>query len=468
MSAKVAIIGRPNVGKSTLFNRLVGRKLALVDDEPGVTRDRREGEARLADLAFTIVDTAGLEEGDPVTLAGRMRAQTEAALMDCDAILFVVDARAGLTSADRHFAQAVRRVGKPIIVIANKAEGGSGRDGVYEAFSLGLGEPIALSAEHGEGLSELYDALVEVLPAAARLDPDEESDPEPLVLGEEEDGSELDLAKPLRIAVLGRPNAGKSTLINRILGQDRLLTGPEPGITRDSIGLDAEWSGRKLKIFDTAGLRRRSRVVEKVEKLAVADALRAVRFAEVVVLLLDATIPFEKQDLTLADLVEQEGRALVIGLNKWDLIDNKSDKARELREEADRLLPQLRGTRVIPLSGLTGAHVDRLMEAIIATDAIWNTRISTGRLNRWLAPVVDATPPPAVSGRRVKIRYITQPKARPPFFVLFGNSVDKIPEGYKRYLVNGLRETFGLIGVPIRLSMRSGGENPYAPKRRRG
>ena len=395
MSAKVAIIGRPNVGKSTLFNRLVGRKLALVDDEPGVTRDRREGEARLADLAFTIIDTAGLEEGDPATLAGRMRAQTEAALADCDAILFVVDARAGLTAADRHFAHAVRRAGKPIIVVANKAEG-LGRDGVYEAFSLGLGDPIALSAEHGEGLGELYDALVEVLPPAARLVPEEEDEAEPLQLGEEEDGSELDVTKPLRIAVLGRPNAGKSTLINRILGQDRLLTGPEPGITRDSIGLDAEWRGRKLKIFDTAGLRRRSRVVGKVEKLAVADALRAVRFAEVVVLLLDATIPFERQDLTLADLVEQEGRALVIALNKWDLVDNKSDKARELRAEADRLLPQLRGTRVIPVSGLTGAHVDKLMEAIVATDQVWNTRISTGRLNRWLTPVVDATPPPAV------------------------------------------------------------------------
>jgi GTP-binding protein len=464
---RVAIIGRPNVGKSTLFNRLVGRKLALVDDEPGVTRDRREGEARLADLAFTIVDTAGLEEGDAATLAGRMRAQTEAALADCDAILFVFDARAGLTAADRHFASAVRRAGKPILVIANKAEGLAGRDGVYDAFGLGLGDPIALSAEHGEGLGELYDALIEVLPATARLDPDEEEVAEPLTLGEEEDGSELDLAKPLRIAVLGRPNAGKSTLINRILGEERLLTGPEPGITRDSIGLDAEWRGRNLKIFDTAGLRRRSRVVGKIEKLAVADALRAVRFAEVVVLLLDATIPFERQDLTLADLVEQEGRALVIGLNKWDLIDNKSDKARELRAEADRLLPQLRGTRVVPVSGLTGAHVDKLMEAIVATDAIWNTRISTGRLNRWLAPVIDGTPPPAVSGRRVKIRYITQPKARPPFFILFGNAVASIPESYKRYLVNGLRETFGLFGVPIRLSMRASGDNPYAPKRRR-
>jgi GTP-binding protein len=464
---RVAIIGRPNVGKSTLFNRLVGRKLALVDDEPGVTRDRREGEARLADLAFAVIDTAGLEDGDSETLAGRMRAQTEAALADCDAILFVFDARAGLTAADRHFAAAVRRAGKPIVVVANKAEGLAGRDGVYEAFSVGLGDPIAFSAEHGEGLGDLYDALAAVLPTAPRVDQAEETETEPTVLAEEEDGTELDLTKPLRIAVLGRPNAGKSTLVNRILGEERLLTGPEPGITRDSIGLDAEWRGRRLKIFDTAGLRRRSRVVGKIEKLAVADALRAVRFAEVVVLLLDATIPFERQDLTLADLVEEEGRALVIGLNKWDLIDNKSDSARELRAEANRLLPQLRGARVIPISGLTGAHLDKLMEAVVATDAVWNMRISTGRLNRWLKPVVDATPPPAAAGRQVKIRYITQPKARPPFFVLFGNSVAAIPESYKRYLVNGLRETFGLFGVPIRLSLRSGGENPFVPKKRR-
>ena len=468
MSGKVAIIGRPNVGKSTLFNRLVGRKLALVDDQPGVTRDRREGEGRLADLAFTIVDTAGLEEGDPQSLAGRMRAQTETALADCDAILFVIDARAGVTAVDRHFAQAVRRADKPVILIANKAEGMAAREGVYDAFGLGLGDPIPFSAEHGEGLGELYDALVEILPAAARRDADEDDDGKPLVLGEEEDGSELDPLKPLRIAVLGRPNAGKSTLLNRILGEDRLLTGPEPGLTRDSIGLAARWQGRELKVFDTAGLRRKSRVIEKVEKLAVADALRAVRFAEVVVLLLDATIPFERQDLTLADLAEREGRAVVIGLNKWDLVDNKSDKARELRAEADRLLPQMRGARVIPVSGLTGAHLDKLMEAIVETHEIWNTRISTGRLNRWLAPVIEATPPPAVAGRRVKIRYITQPKARPPYFVLFGSQVEHIPESYKRYLVNGLRETFGLFGVPIRISMRSSGENPYAPKKRRG
>jgi GTP-binding protein len=468
MSAKVAVIGRPNVGKSTLFNRLVGRKLALVDDQPGVTRDRREGEARLGDLVFTIIDTAGLETGDGDSLAGRMRAQTEAALADCNAVLFLVDARAGVTEGDRHFAQLVRRSGKPVILVANKTEGSAGRDGAYEAFSLGLGDPIAISAEHGEGLSDLYDALAAVLPESARPEATAEDETAPLVLGEEEDGSEDDPERPLQIAVVGRPNAGKSTLLNRILGEERLLTGPEPGLTRDSIGLETVWRDRRVKLFDTAGLRRRARVVEKLEKLATADGLRAVRFAEVVVLLLDATIPFEKQDLTIADLVEREGRALVIGLNKWDLVDNKSVKAQELRAEADRLLPQLKGTRVIPVSGLTGAHVDKLLEAVVATHEVWNKRIATGRLNRWLAPVVEATPPPAVSGRRVKIRYMTQPKARPPFFILFGNQVENIPESYKRYLVNGLRETFGLYGVPIRLSLRSGGENPYAPKKRRG
>ena len=465
MSSKVAIIGRPNVGKSTLFNRLVGRRLALVDDTPGVTRDRREGEGHVGDLSFTIVDTAGLEEGDGGTLAGRMRAQTETALTDCDAILFVIDARTGLTPTDRHFAQLVRRAGKPIILLANKAEGHAGREGAIEAYGLGIGDPILFSAEHGEGLSDLYDALAEALPASARLDPDEEEQ-EPLILGEEEDGSEVDPTKPLRIAVLGRPNAGKSTLLNRILGEDRLLTGPEPGLTRDSISIETTWRDRKLKLFDTAGLRRRARVVEKLEKLAVADALRAVRFAEVVVLLLDATIPFEKQDLTLADLVEREGRALVIGLNKWDLIENKSAKAQELRAEADRLLPQLRGVRVIPVSGLTGAHVDKLLEAVIATHEIWNKRVSTGRINRWLAPVIDATPPPAVSGRRIKIRYMTQLKARPPLFALFGNQLDELPESYKRFLTNGLRETFDFAGVPMRLSTRSS-KNPFAGKARR-
>jgi len=463
VSAKVAIVGRPNVGKSTLFNRLVGRKIAIVDDTPGVTRDRREGEASLGDLAFTIVDTAGLEEGDAVSLAGRMRAQTEAALADCDVVMFMIDARMGVTGADRHFAQLLRRVDKPILLLANKSEGAAGRAGVLDAYELGMGDPIALSAEHGEGTSDLYEALRDVLPEAAAgdADGDEEAEPE---LGEDEDGPPVDPTKPLRIAVLGRPNAGKSTLLNRILGQDRLLTGPEPGLTRDSISLTAHWRDRELKLFDTAGVRRKARVVEKLEKLAVADTLRAVRFAEVVVLLLDATIPFEKQDLTLADLAEREGRAVVFGLNKWDLVENKSLAAQELRAEADRLLPQLRGARVIPVSGLTGAHVDKLLEAVIETHEVWNKRISTGRLNRWLAPVIDATPPPAVSGRRVKIRYMTQPKSRPPFFILFGNQVDSIPESYKRFLANGLRQTFGFNGVPIRLSMRGGGDNPYVGK----
>ena len=465
MSAKVAIIGRPNVGKSTLFNRLVGRKLALVDDQPGVTRDRREGEAKLGSLAFTVIDTAGLEEGDAASLAGRMRAQTEAALSDCDVVLFLIDARAGVTGADRHFAQLLRRVDKPILLLANKAENAAGRDGAREAYELGLGEPVAISAEHGEGTSDLYEALRAVLPQAEMEDERSEDDFQP-DLDEEEDGPPVDPTKPLRIAVLGRPNAGKSTLLNRILGEDRLLTGPEPGLTRDSIALTAKWRDRELKLFDTAGVRRKARVVEKLEKLAVADTLRAVRFAEVVILLLDATIPFEKQDLALADLAEREGRAVVIGLNKWDLVENKSLAAQELRAEADRLLPQLRGCRVVPLSGLTGAHVDKLMEAVVLTHELWNKRVSTGRLNRWLAPVIEATPPPAVAGRRVKIRYMTQPKSRPPFFILFGNQVESIPESYKRFLVNGLRETFGFLGVPIRISLRSGGANPYAGKKK--
>ena len=463
MSAKVAIVGRPNVGKSTLFNRLVGRKIALVDDQPGVTRDRREGEAKLGDLSFTIIDTAGLEEGDPASLAGRMRGQTEAALLDCDVVLFVIDARMGVTNADRHFAQALRRVDKPIVLLANKAENAGGRAGALDAYELGLGDPIPISAEHGEGTSDLYEALRDLLPDPTLSTPeDEEAEVE---LAEDEDGPPVDPTKPLRIAVLGRPNAGKSTLLNRILGENRLLTGPEPGLTRDSIGLSTQWRNRELKLFDTAGLRRKSRIEDKLEKLAVADAIRAVRFAEVVILLLDATIPFEKQDLTLAALAEKEGRAVVIGLNKWDLIENKSLAAQELRAEADRLLPQLRGVRVMPVSGLTGQHVDRLLEAVVETHEIWNRRISTSRLNRWLEPVIDGTPPPAVSGRRIKIRYMTQPKSRPPFFVLFGNSVEKIPESYKRYLMNGLRETFAFNGVPIRLSMRGGGVNPYDAKK---
>ncbi len=470
MSFTVAIIGRPNVGKSTLFNRLVGKKLALVDDQPGVTRDRRAGEARLGDLNFTVIDTAGLEEGGVETLSGRMRAQTEAAIEDADAIFFLVDARVGVTPEDRHFASLARRAGKPLILIANKAEGRAGEAGAYEAFALGLGDPVPLSAEHGDGFAELYSALLAALPEATALAEDEAGEGRRLELAEDEDGSELDPTKPLRIAVVGRPNSGKSTLINRLLGEERLLTGPEAGITRDSISVDFLWrqgeAERRLKIFDTAGLRKRAKVEGKLEKLAAADALRAAKFAEVVVVLLDATIPFEKQDLTIADLVAREGRALVIGVNKWDLIEDKGQKLVELREEADRLLPQVRGAAVVPVSGATGQGVDALIEAAIKAHEIWNQRISTARLNRWLEGALEQNPPPAVAGRRIKIRYVTQPKARPPHFVVFGNQLDQLPESYQRYLVNGLRQTFGLPGTPIRLTLKQG-DNPYAGKKRR-
>jgi GTP-binding protein len=444
MEPTVTIVGRPNVGKSTLFNRLVGKKLALVDDRPGVTRDRREGEARLGDLEFRIVDTAGLEEATEESLLGRMRAQTEAAIDDADVILFVIDARAGILPADRPFAEMVRRSGKPVILIANKAEGGAGMAGAYEAFSLGLGDPIPFSAEHGEGLADLFEALVPFFP-----EPDEESE-------EDED----DPSKPLQVAVVGRPNAGKSTLINRMVGEERLLTGPEAGITRDSISLDWNWRGRPVKLFDTAGLRKRARVEDKLEKLSVADALRAVQFAEVVVVLLDATIPFEKQDLSIVDLVEQEGRALVIGLNKWDLVADQQGLLKELREKAARLLPQVRGAPVVPVSGLAASGIDSLMRAVFEVHKTWNTRISTAKLNQWLGEATEANPPPAVSGRRIKIRYMTQVKARPPHFAIFGNQLDALPKSYTRYLVNGLREAFDLPGVPIRVSLRTG-QNPF-------
>ena len=460
----VAIIGRPNVGKSTLFNRLVGRRLALVDDQPGVTRDRREGEAELGDLTFTLVDTAGLDEGAEGSLAGRMRMQTEVAVEEADAILFVIDSRTGITEADRHFATLVRRAGKPLILVANKAEGRAGEAGAYEAYDLGLGVPVAVSAEHGEGFADLYDALAAVLPRGGvpdRAEPEEPSN----IFAEDEDGTELDETKPLRIAVVGRPNAGKSTLLNSLLGEERLLTGPEPGITRDAIGLDAEWRGRALKIFDTAGLRKRARIEDKLEKLAAADAIRAVKFAEVVVLLLDSTIPFEKQDLTIASLTEREGRAIVIGLNKWDLIEARGSLLSELRIEADRLLPQVKGMPVVPVSGLTGFGTDKLMEAVLRVHATWNRRISTARLNRWLSAVLERNPPPAVSGRRIKIRYMTQPKARPPTFILFGNQLVSLPSSYSRFLINGLREEFDLPGVPIRLILRQS-ENPYGRGRK--
>ena len=458
MPFTIAIIGRPNVGKSTLFNRLVGQKLALVDDAPGVTRDRREGEARLADLRFTVIDTAGLDEGAKGSLTARMQEQTEAAIGLADALMFVIDARAGLTPSDRGFADTARRAGKPVVLLANKSEGKHGETGAVESYALGLGDPVQISAEHGEGMGELYDALRVLMPEP--LGEDEDSDEEIAETDEE-------LAKrPIRVAVVGRPNAGKSTLINRLLGEERLLTSAEAGTTRDSIAVEITWNGRDFRVFDTAGLRRRSRIEEKLEKLSVADALRAVRFAEVVVLMMDTQNKFEEQDLRIADLIEREGRALVIAVNKWDLTESKGGAIFALRAEADRLLPQVRGAPLVTVSGLMGEGIDHLMRAIEEAYAVWNRRVSTAALNRWFEQAVDANPPPAVSGRRLKLNYITQAKARPPSFVLFCSRADAVPQSYLRYLVNSLREYFELPGTPVRISLREKA-NPFAHKRKR-
>jgi GTP-binding protein len=451
MPFTVAIIGRPNVGKSTLFNRLVGRRLALVADEPGVTRDRREGQAKLGDLSFTVIDTAGLDEAAPQSLTGRMQAQTEAAIALADVLLFLVDARTGLTPVDRAFAALVRKSGKPTIVVVNKSEGRAGEAGAMEAYALGLGEPVAISAEHGEGLSDLYDALRAALPAeTAAAAPAPEKGP----------------ARPIKVAVVGRPNAGKSTLINRLIGEERLLVGPEAGITRDAIAVDVDWRGHPFQIYDTAGIRRRTRVAEGLEKLSVADALNAVRFADVVVVLMESGRAFEEQDLRIADLVEREGRAVVLGMNKWDLAERKPGAVNKLREETDHWLPQLKGAAVVPVSGLTGDGIDRLMQAVLDAHAVWNKRVPTSALNRWFGEATSTHPPPAVAGRRLKLNYITQAKSRPPSFVLFCTRADAVPEAYKRYLVNSLRETFDLPGTPIRLTLREKA-NPFAGRRRR-
>jgi GTP-binding protein len=459
MNFTVAIVGRPNVGKSTLFNRLAGRRLALVDDTPGVTRDRREGTAHLGDLIFTIVDTAGLEESRPETLSGRMRAQTETAITAADAVLFVIDSRAGIMPDDRVFANALRRAGKPTILVANKSEGRKGAAGAYEAFDLGLGEPVAISAEHGDGLSDLYDALRAAMPVQTALPDDHEDEAEG-------DPGAVRAPKPIRIAVVGRPNAGKSTLINRLIGEERLLVGPEAGITRDSIAVPLAWYGQDFLIYDTAGLRRRARVEGKLEKLSVGNTLEAIRFADVVILLIDADVAFEEQDLRIADLIEREGRAVVLGINKWDLRDAAPGAIAKLHEKADHLLPQLKGVPVVAVSGLTGAGLDHLMKAVTEIHAVWNKRVSTNAMNRWLAAALAAHPPPAVSGRRLKLNYITQPKARPPSFVLFCTRADALPESYQRYLINAMRESFDLPGVPIRLTLREKA-NPYARKGKR-
>jgi len=447
MSFTVAIIGRPNVGKSTLFNRLARKRLALVDDQPGLTRDRREAEAEFGACAVTLIDTAGLEPGD-TGLTARMRQQTEAAIAQADIVVFLIDARAGVVAADEIFADLVRGSGKQVILAANKCEGRAAEPGLYEAYSLGLGEPLPISAEHDIGIGDLAETIEQA--CRARQEPAGQAEalaPEP--------------AHPLRIAIVGRPNVGKSTLVNALLGEERMITGPEAGITRDAVASSLQWEGRPLLLFDTAGLRRKMRVEEHAEKLSVGDALKAIRFAEVAVLLLDAEHPFEKQDLQIADLIAQEGRALVIAVNKWDIVRDHQKRLASLRETCQRLLPQVKGVALIPVSALTGRGLDKLMEAILGADELWNRRLPTHALNQWLQAAVDAHPPPAVSGRRIKLRYITQANARPPTFVLFCSRPKALPESYSRYLVNALRESFDMPGVPIRLNLRKG-DNPYA------
>lgn len=454
MLPTVAIVGRPNVGKSTLFNRLVGRKLALVDDQPGVTRDRREGKATLLNVDFTIIDTAGYEDEDPQTLPGRMRLQTQAAVENADVALFLIDARAGITPLDEEIARWLREEDAPVVLVANKAEGKIGGEGVMEAFSLGLGDPVPFSAEHGQGLADLFQAL---LPYIDREEV------------EEEELAEADIeSAPLKLAIVGRPNAGKSTLINRLLGENRLLTGPEAGITRDSIAVDWQWTDadgneRPVRLIDTAGMRKRAKVQDKLEKLAVSDGLNAVNFAEVVVLLLDSTRGLEAQDLRIADKVLEEGRALVIALNKWDTVENGSALYQGIKQALSDGLAQIRGVPIMTVSAATGKGLDDMIRVAFETRTAWSQRVSTGILNRWFERALETNPPPAPGGKRIKLRYITQAKSRPPSFVLFGTRLDELPESYRRYLVNGIRKELGFGAVPVRLTLRSA-RNPYGNK----
>ncbi len=468
MPPTIAIVGRPNVGKSTLFNRLTGRRAALVSDMPGLTRDRREGEADIGGHTVLVVDTAGLEEADRGSIADRMRAQSEAAIREADAVAFVFDARAGVTPTDKAFARIVRTSGRPVVLVANKCEGKAGTEGFYEAYALGLGEPVAISAEHGEGLAELESELLTALDLKPIVKPrrrrrGEEPEPEPDVPPVEDEAETDDPAKPIRVAIVGRPNAGKSTLVNAILGEERMITGPEPGLTRDSISSDITWQGRAIKLFDTAGLRRKARIDELAEKLSASDAVRAIRFAEVVVLLIDAERPFEQQDLTIGNMIIEKGRALVIAVNKWDLVEDKQATLKDLKETVAEKFAEAAGVVVVTISAASGRNIDKLMKAILDAHAIWSRRISTAEINRWLQVALARHAPPQSKGRRIRIRYMTQPTARPPTFIAFCSQPGGIPESYLRYLTNSLREAFDMPGTPIRINLRKGA-NPYADK----
>ena len=443
MTLKVAIVGRPNVGKSTLFNRIAGRKLALVHDRPGVTRDRRTAGTKFGDLDLELIDTAGFEDAPAASLQGKMRAQTEAAIEEADVVLFVIDARAGVTPFDQAFADLVRKAGSPVVLVANKCESDAGDAGIAEAFGLGLSEPIPMSAEHGEGVADLYQALAAAADGVVETGEGRHSGP-----------------TPLKLAVVGRPNAGKSTLVNALIDEERLITGPEPGVTRDAVAVRWRWDNQEVRIHDTAGLRKRAKVADALEKMSTSDTVRAVRFAEVVILVMDADNAFERQDLQIADLVLREGRALIYAITKWDLVKDRQDRLAELREMAGRLLPQAPGAPLLTVSGLTGRGLDKLMPAAMAVRRDWSAKIKTRDLNDWLKEAITRHPPPAVNGRRIKPRYIAQTKARPPTFVLMCSRADKLPEAYKRYLVNGIREAFDMPATPIRINVR-GGKNPY-------
>ncbi|EKE78189.1 ribosome biogenesis GTPase Der [Oceanibaculum indicum] len=468
----IAIVGRPNVGKSTLFNRLAGKQLAIVEDTPGVTRDWREAAGQLGPLRFRLIDTAGYEDSYDDSLPARMRQQTERAIEEADLTLMVVDARAGLTPLDETFARLLRKGSRPVVLVANKCEGRAGEPGLLEAYALGLGDPIPFSAQHGIGLSDLYDAIVEHMPEE---EPEDEEQPqtEPGLTVTGEDGEEVldgdllpdDAPRIIQMAIVGRPNAGKSTLVNRLLGVERMLTGPEAGITRDAIATDWEYEGRPVRLVDTAGMRRKARIDEKLEQLSVQDTLRSIRYAHVVVLMLDAELGMDKQDLTIARMVEEEGRALVIAFNKWDAVADKETALADLRDRLETSLSQVKGVPVVTLSALKGRNLDRLMAAVFQVYDTWNRRISTAQLNRWLAGLLEMHPPPLVAGRRLKLRYMTQIKTRPPTFAIWASRPEELPGSYQRYLVNGLRQDFDMPGVPVRVYLRKG-RNPYAGKKK--